>query len=72
MDARKAVAMQAVIRDFAITQFAVNGVSHEEAALVMDGVCGYFTKAALDSTLMACIKPEKGAEDGNMDDNKDA
>lgn len=72
MDTGKMLAMQAIIRDFAMLRFAENGFSHKDSALVMEGVNGYFQKAALDEVLLACIVPEKGAEDGNMDDNKDA
>lgn len=67
-------ALSAVIKDFITMQFMQNGITHEEGAPIMEGVNGYFQKAALDGVMVGMIQKPQESEvpDGNVDDNTES
>lgn len=56
MDIYKALAIKTLIEDFAYLQFKQNGITVEEAALIMDSVNAGFQKSALDAVIKSLIK----------------
>lgn len=65
-------ALGAVIKDFITMQFISNGITHEEGALIMEGVNGYFQKAALDGVMLGMIqKPQESEVSDGKDNTKE-
>lgn len=67
-------ALKVLIKGYAEHLFAENGVSPEEAALVMDGVGIHFIRRAHDSVIgsMASCAPEKPAgQDKDGEDRRE-
>lgn len=71
MDPCKMIALKTVIKDFVTIQFMQNGVTHEEGALIMDGVNSFFQQAALESVIHGMIQKPQEVQNGNINDHED-
>lgn len=68
MDIYKALAIKTLIRDFALLQFTQNGVTSEEAALIMDSVSNDFQKSALDTVIKSLINNSQKSDDTQLEE----
>ena len=65
MDIYKALAIKTLIRDFALLQFAQNGITNEEAALIMDSVSNDFQKSAFDTVIKGLINNSQKSDESD-------
>ena len=56
-NARILTALGAMIESYAANSFAQNGVTQEEAAVVMEAVSGRFSRRAYDEMIMSMVAP---------------
>lgn len=68
MDIYKALAIKTLIRDFALLQFTQNGITSEEAALIMDSVSNDFQKSALDTVIKSLINNSQKSDDTQLEE----
>lgn len=68
MDIYKALAIKNLIRDFALLQFTQNGITSEEAALIMDSVSNDFQKSALDTVIKSLINNSQKSDDTQLEE----
>ena len=51
----KIIALKHIIFSFAQNQFAANGITSAEAAIIMEAITGQFQKACLESVIMGMV-----------------
>lgn len=76
-EVRILTALGTLIEGYASNIFAENGVSAEEAALIMEAVAGRFTRRAHEAVIMSLVQkppeqPEEISETGTVEDLKRA